>query len=214
MTAYENMQIKCKLFGIKKPGYIEEILHTVGLADTGKKKTKHFSLGMKQRLGIGLALINEPDLLVLDEPINGLDPQGIAEIRDTLHRLRDERNMTILISSHILEELSKIATDYGIIHNGCLIQELTRKELMKRCSERIELTLSCPEQAVPVLDRMGFVNYQIVDKEHIHVFERLNESAGLNTELVTSGISVREISLRNEELETYFLNLTGGATHV
>ena len=85
---------------------------------------------------------------------------------------------------------------------------------MKRCSERIELTLSCPEQAVPVLDRMGFVNYQIVDKEHIHVFERLNESAGLNTELVTSGISVREISLRNEELETYFLNLTGGATHV
>ena len=214
MTAYENMQIKCKLFGIKKPGYIEEILHTVGLADTGKKKTKHFSLGMKQRLGIGLALINEPDLLVLDEPINGLDPQGIAEIRDRLHRLRDERNMTILISSHILEELSKIATDYGIIHNGCLIQELTRKELMKRCSERIELTLSCPEQAVPVLDRMGFVNYQIVDKEHIHVFERLNESAGLNTELVTSGISVREISLRNEELETYFLNLTGGATHV
>ena len=96
---------------------------------------------MKQRLGIGLALVGEPDLLVLDEPINGLDPQGIAEVRDTIQRLRDERNMTILISSHILEELSKIATDYGIIHNGSLLQELTSEELMKRCSERIEIEL-------------------------------------------------------------------------
>ncbi len=120
---------------------------------------------MKQRLGIGLALVGEPDLLVLDEPINGLDPQGIAEVRDTIQRLRDERNMTILISSHILEELSKIATDYGIIHNGSLLQELTSEELMKRCSERIEIELIHPEQAVPILDIMGFTNYQVTDKE-------------------------------------------------
>lgn len=213
MTAYENMKIKCRLFGISKPGYIEEILETVGLKDVGKKKTKHFSLGMKQRLGIGLALVGEPDLLVLDEPINGLDPQGIAEVRDTIQSLCDQRNMTVLISSHILEELSKIATDYGIIYNGVLLQELTRDELMKRCSERIEITLECPEAAIPVLDRMGFTSYQVTDKHHIHVFERLNESDVLNMALARAGVPVRGIAVTSEELENYFLNLTGGASH-
>ena len=213
MTAYENLNIKCKLFGIKKKGYIEEILRVVGLDNVGRKKTKHFSLGMKQRLGIGLALVGEPDLLVLDEPINGLDPQGIAEIRDTILRLKNERSMTICISSHILEELSKIATDYGIIHNGSLLQELTREELMKKCGERMELTLDNPREAIPVLDAMGFVNYQVVDKEHIHIFERLNESALVNMELAKAGIPVKGISITSEELETYFLNLTGGAAH-
>lgn len=213
MTAYENLNIKCKLFGIKKKGYIEEILRVVGLDNVGRKKTKHFSLGMKQRLGIGLALVGEPDLLVLDEPINGLDPQGIAEIRDTILRLKNERSMTICISSHILEELSKIATDYGIIHNGSLLQELTREELMKRCGERMELTLDNPREAIPVLDAMGFVNYQVVDKERIHIFERLNESALVNMELAKAGIPVKGISITSEELETYFLNLTGGAAH-
>ena len=213
MTAYENLNIKCKLLGIKQKGYIEDILDIIGLNNVEKKKTKHFSLGMKQRLGIGLALIGEPDLLILDEPINGLDPQGIAEIRDTIQRLQKERNMTICIASHILEELSKIATDYGIIHNGSLLQELTRDELMRRCSERMEITLEHPRQAVPILDSMGFVNYQIVDKEHIHVFERLNESAQLNMELAKAGIMIRGISIISEELESYFLNLTGGAKH-
>ena len=213
MTAYENLNIKCKLLGIKQKGYIEDILDIIGLNNVEKKKTKHFSLGMKQRLGIGLALIGEPDLLILDEPINGLDPQGIAEIRDTIQRLQKERNMTICIASHILEELSKIATDYGIIHNGSLLQELTRDELMRRCSERMEITLEHPRQAVPILDSMGFVNYQVVDKEHIHVFERLNESAQLNMELAKAGIMIRGISIISEELESYFLNLTGGAKH-
>lgn len=213
MTAYENLKIKCKLFGIRKPGYIEEILDTVGLNDTGKKKTKHFSLGMKQRLGIGLALVGEPDLLVLDEPINGLDPQGIVEVRDTIRNLSERRNMTVLISSHILEELSKIATNYGIIHNGALIQELTGEELMKRCSERIEITLDHPEAAVPVLENMGFANYQVTDRQHIQVFERLGESDVLNMELTRAGVSVRGISITSEELENYFLNLTGGAGH-
>lgn len=213
MTAYDNLKIKCKLFGIKKPGYIEDILKTVGLEDAGKKKTRNFSLGMKQRLGIGLALVGEPDLLVLDEPINGLDPQGIAEVRDTILKLREERNMTIIISSHILEELSKIATDYGIIHNGSLLQELTREELMKRCSERIEVTLDQPKQALPILDDMGFTNYQVVDKEHIQIFERLNDSAKLNMALAKAGIAVKGMSITSEELESYFLNLTGGVQH-
>lgn len=213
MTAYENLKIKCSLFGIHKKDYIEDILKQVGLEHTGRKKTKHFSLGMKQRLGIALALIGEPDLLVLDEPINGLDPQGIAEVRDIIKRLQEERNMTILISSHILEELSKIATDYGIIHNGMLLEELTREELMKRCSERIEITLSEPEMALPILDQLGFSNYQVIDSHHIHVFERLNESGMLNMELTQKGIPVEGISIVSEELETYFLNLTGGASH-
>lgn len=211
MSAYDNLLVKCKLFGISGKTYIPEILRTVGLSDTGKKKVKHFSLGMKQRLGIGLALIGEPDLLVLDEPINGLDPQGIAEVRDTIIQLQEERNMTILISSHILEELSKIATHYGIIHNGSLLQELTREELWKRCSERIEIILDDPQKAIPVLDKMGFVNYQAVDKERIYIYERLSESAAVNMELAKAGISVKGIGITSEELESYFLNLTGGA---
>nr|WP_300209168.1 ABC transporter ATP-binding protein [uncultured Anaerostipes sp.] len=213
MTAKENMEIKCRFCGIKRPGYIEELLDMVGLSDVGKKKTKKFSLGMKQRLGIAMALIGEPDLLVLDEPINGLDPQGIAEVRDIILRLNRERNMTILISSHILEELSKISTDYGIIHHGCLLQELTREELMEKCSDRIEITLNQAKAAVPVLDGLGIKNYRVVDRDHIHIFERLDESGQINMELTKAGITVTEIAKTSEELESYFLNLTGGARH-
>ena len=211
MSAYHNLAIKCKLFGIQDKQYIENILKIVGLSDTGKKKIKHFSLGMKQRLGIGLALVGEPDLLVLDEPINGLDPQGIAEIRDMLLRLKEEQNMTILISSHILEELSKIATHYGIIHNGNLLQELTREELMIRCSERMEVLLDDPKKAIPVVDQRGVTNYQVMDQHKIYIYERLNESASVNMELAKAGILVRGIGITSEELENYFLNLTGGA---
>ena len=118
---------------------IEELLNTVGLGTVGKKKVKNFSLGMKQRLGIALALVGDPDLVILDEPINGLDPQGIAEVREILFKLNKEKNITFIISSHILEELSKIATNYGVIHDGVLIKEMTREELLAECSERISL---------------------------------------------------------------------------
>ncbi|GAA6491036.1 ATP-binding cassette domain-containing protein [Candidatus Bariatricus faecipullorum] len=213
MTAAENLEVKCRLTGIRRKGYVEELLQIVGLSQTGRKKAKHFSMGMRQRLGIALALVGEPDLLVLDEPINDLDPQGIAEIRDMVLRLNEERNMTIIISSHILEELSKIATDYGIIHQGVLIKEMTREELMRRCSERIEIQLEEPEKALPVLDAMGFHAYQVADKNHIHVFERLEESAALNMELAKAGVAVTSLSITSEDLETYFLNLTGGGQH-
>ena len=214
MTARDNMKMKCLLLGVQKKGYIEELLEVVGLKDVGKKHVKRYSLGMKQRLGIAMALIGEPDLLVLDEPINGLDSQGIAEVRETILRLNKERNMTILISSHILEELSKIATDYGIIHQGTLLQEITDEELRERCSERLEITLSSPELAIPVLDRLGIRRYQVMDKEHIYVFERLDESARLNMEFAKAGVPVKGLAVTNEELETYFLNLTGGNAHV
>ena len=158
-----------------------------------------------------MATLRKPDLLLLDEPINGLDPQGIAEIRDMIFKLRDEQNMTIIISSHILEELSKIATHYGIIHNGTLVQEITKEELMQRCGERMEIFLDDPKQALPVLDQMGFKNYQVTDKNTIHIYERLDESAAVNMELAKAGVSVRGIGITSEELENYFLNLTGGA---
>lgn len=210
MSARDNLKMKSMLLGVYKRGYEEELLDIVGLGGVGKKPVKRYSLGMKQRLGIALALVGEPDLLVLDEPINGLDPQGIAEVRNTVLKLNRERNMTILISSHILEELSKIATDYGIIHNGTLLQELTNEELMEKCSERLEVTLDDPERAVPVMDRLGIKRYQVADREHIYIFERLEESAALNMAFAKAGIPVRGISVTNEELETYFLKLTGG----
>lgn len=213
MSARDNLKMKSMLLGVYKRGYEEELLNIVGLGGVGKKPVKRYSLGMKQRLGIALALVGEPDLLVLDEPINGLDPQGIAEVRDTVLKLNRERNMTILISSHILEELSKIATDYGIIHNGTLLQELTNEELMEKCSERLEVTLDDPERAVPVMDRLGIKRYQVADREHIYIFERLEESAALNMAFAKAGIPVRGISVTNEELETYFLKLTGGGAN-
>ena len=213
MSARDNLKMKSMLLGVYKRGYEEELLDIVGLGGVGKKPVKRYSLGMKQRLGIALALVGEPDLLVLDEPINGLDPQGIAEVRDTVLKLNRERNMTILISSHILEELYKIATDYGIIHNGTLLQELTNEELMEKCSERLEVTLDDPERAVPVMDRLGIKRYQVADREHIYIFERLEESAALNMAFAKAGIPVRGISVTNEELETYFLKLTGGGAN-
>ena len=195
------------------PGEIEELLDIVGLSDTGKKKVKNFSMGMKQRLGIALALVGDPDLVILDEPINGLDPQGIAEVRDTLSRLNRERELTMIISSHILEELSKIATHYGIIHDGVLLQELTREELLERCSERIELKTDDTRRACTVLDEMGITGYKVVDADTIHIFERLNDSGEITMALAAHQIRTMGITVKNEALEDYYLNLTGGGVN-
>lgn len=213
MSAYNNLKIKCIALGYNKKSYIDELLCIVGLESVKNKKVKKFSLGMKQRLGIAMALVGEPDLLVLDEPINGLDPQGIAEVRDTILKLKDERNMTVIISSHILEELSKIATDYGIIHNGVLLQELSREELLKKCGERIEIVTDNTQAAVPVLDKLNITNYQVVDSEKVLIFERLDDSAAIGRELIMNNINIKELSVTKEELESYFLNMTGGAQH-
>lgn len=135
MTARENLIVQCKLQNITDLRKIDEILELVGLHDTNKKKAKNFSLGMRQRLAIAIALIGEPELLILDEPTNGLDPEGIKEIRELIVHLNQARGLTVLISSHILGELSKFATRYGIIHKGKLIEELTEEDLWKRCSD-------------------------------------------------------------------------------
>lgn len=210
LSAYDNLKLKCLCVGINKPNYISSLLKTVGLSDVGKKNIRNYSLGMKQRLGIAMALIGEPDLLVLDEPTNGLDPQGIAEVRDTIIKLNKERNITIIVSSHLLEELSKIATNYGIIHNGTLIEQMTREELIARCCERIEIILEQPELACAILDKMNFTDYKVVEKNKIQVFERLEETGDIAMELAKNGIKIQAISVASEALEEFFFELTGG----
>lgn len=210
MSALENLRLKCLATGARQKNMAEELLALTGLSDTGRKKVKNFSLGMKQRLGIALALVGNPDIVILDEPINGLDPQGIAEIRETLFRLNKDKGITLIISSHILEELSKIASRYGIIDNGHLLQELSREELLTRCSERIELKTDDTARACTVLEHMGITQYKIVDACTIHIFERLDESGNITMTLAGHGIKTMSITVKNEALEDYYLNLTGG----
>ena len=208
LTGTENLEIFAKLRGTAAPNAVKNALEIVGLPYRDKKLFSKYSLGMKQRLGIGLAMVGNPDFLVLDEPINGLDPQGIAEVRDMLRSLAQERGLTILISSHILEELSKLCTDFGIIHKGCLIKELSQEQLLQQCEKRLELVLDEPEKAMTVLDRMNIHKYEAVDKTHLYVYERLEDSMLINRELVTAGVLPREMKVNQEELESYFLNLT------
>lgn len=213
MTAYDNLKLKCMCVGIKKEGYIEDILRMIGLENAGKKKIRNYSLGMRQRLGIGIALVGEPDLLVLDEPINGLDPQGMAEVRDIILKLQKEKDMSILIASHILSELSKVATNYGIIHEGKLIKELSGDEIAQACGEHIEIRLSNPKAAIPVLDMMGLTEYRVTDNQTIRIFECLDQSGKINMELVKSNIQINSITVSGESIDDYFLNLTGGIHH-
>ncbi|MBR5667961.1 MAG: ABC transporter ATP-binding protein [Lachnospiraceae bacterium] len=208
MTAFENLKAKCLCYGVKGDAYIKELLERVGLANVGKKKAGHFSLGMKQRLGIAMAMVGEPDLLILDEPINGLDPEGIVEIRDTLTQFSKEKGVTILISSHILEELSKVATHYGIMSKGRLVEQLTAEELADRCSLRIEAVVDRPEIAGTVLERLGITNYKVVDKETINISERLEDVAQINRALNEAGVLVSKIMVNNESLESFFLTTT------
>lgn len=208
MTAFDNLKAKCLGYGVKGDAYINELLERVGLANVGKKKARNFSLGMKQRLGIAMAMVGEPDLLVLDEPINGLDPEGIVEIRDMLTQFSKEKGVTILISSHILEELSKVATHYGIMSKGRLVEQLTAEELAERCSLRIEAVVDRPELAGTVLDRLGITNYKVVDKETINIAERLEDVALINRELNEAGVMVSRIMVNNESLESFFLSRT------
>lgn len=209
LSAAENLRLKCIAMGVRDKTVIPKILETVGLADTGKKRAGKFSLGMKQRLGIALALVGEPDLVILDEPINGLDPQGIAEVRETIEKLNKQQGITFIISSHILEELSKIATNYAIIHNGALVQELTREELLQKCSERIELKTDDTAKACTVLEKMDIHEYKVVDNDTIQIFERLQDGGDITMKLAENGVKTLGISVRNEALEDYYLNLTG-----
>ena len=211
LNAMANMKIMAMFLGENDESYLQELLDAVGLSGVGKRKVKAFSMGMKQRLGIAMSLVGHPDILLLDEPINGLDPQGIVEVRELISRLNKERNITILISSHILEELSKIVTRYGIIHNGRIIDQFTQAELLRRCQERIEIRPSDTTKAVTVIEKMGISDFKVVDNSVIQIFERLEDSGEIVLELAKNNIKTLNISVKNENLEDYFLAVTGGA---
>ena len=208
MTAYENLNIKCKLFGIKKAGYIDEILKTVGLEHVGRKKTKHFSLGMKQRLGIAIALLSKPDLIILDEPINGLDPVGIKEFRQLVQRLNEELNMTFIISSHILSELYLVATKFGIIENGHLIKEITKAEFEEQNEDYIVLKTNNLAEASKILhDQLGYRLKVVNATDELHIFTHSHEINKIIQELGKANITINEIYYARQDLEKYFTDL-------
>ena len=210
MNAYENLKIKCIANGKNNRKYIEELLALVGLENTGNKKTKEFSLGMRQRLGIALALAGDPELIVLDEPINGLDPQGIVEIREILAKLSKEKGITVLISSHILDELSKIADSYGIIHEGKLLEELTAEQLNEKCGEFVILKTDDINKTTGVLINMNITDFEKENNETIKIHKLTVNTAEIVNKLVSAGVNVNEIYYNRLTLEEYYLNLTGG----
>ncbi len=210
LTAKDHLLIKGRMMGLHDTAYVDELLDLVGLDYVGKKKVKNFSLGMKQRLGIAMALVGNPDLVILDEPINGLDPQGIVEIRNTIARLNRQHNITFIISSHLLEELSKLATRYGIINRGVLVEELTQDELYERGRDRLDLVCEDTEKATTVLEAMGITDYTVIDQKHIQVFEELNKTGKISLELAKAGVEVESLVAHEGSLEDYYMSLTGG----
>lgn len=211
MTARENLEVSRRIRNIPGNKCVDEVLELVGLKNIEKKKVKNFSLGMKQRLGIANAIMGNPRLLILDEPINGLDPMGIVEIRELLRKINKEKDMTILISSHILSELSELATTYGIISNGKLIEEITSQELKEKCRKYIDLKVDDTSRAVIILERkLGIDDYQVLSNKKIKVFSNLDNVGEVNSILSNSGIIVESIGVKGENLEEYFMNVIGG----
>lgn len=205
LSAYDNVKLQYINLGMTSFESIPELLELVDLQGTGKKKAGKFSLGMRQRLGIAVALCGKPDILILDEPINGLDPQGIIQMREILLRINHERHTTILISSHILEELSKLVTHYAFIEKGEILQTLSSRELMEKVRKASRLKVSSAEMLCPVFDREG-IEYKVENDETVDIFSEITASrvVGLANE---ADVEVISISENNESLEGYFMNL-------
>lgn len=207
-SAYENM----KRFSLLYRGNdqeIRELLELVGLSKTGKRQAGNFSLGMRQRLGIAIAMLGNPELLILDEPINGLDPAGIKDIRDCILRLNKERNVTFLISSHLLDELSKITTRYGIVNNGCLLEEISANELELRCTKGLLIRTSDVHMAVELLKGQGLLERYEIKGQDLYLYSNLGQAAYINRLLVSSGIDVYELAMNNAGFEDYFIERIG-----
>lgn len=208
MTAEDNLKQQCLILGVPSDDVIPEILKLVGLENTGKKKAKNFSLGMKQRLGIAVALVGNPDFLVLDEPVNGLDPQGIIEMRELILKLNREYQITVLISSHILDELSRLATHYGFVDKGRLVKEISASELDNVCKKYVRVEVSNLNALVRILDANN-LPYEVLSGNSVNIYKKINLSklvlalAKENCELISS-------HEQDESLENYFINLIGG----
>ena len=208
MTAEDNIKEQCRILGLPSFESIPEILRLVGLENTGKKKAKNFSLGMRQRLGIAVALTGNPDFLILDEPINGLDPQGIVEIRELILNLNRRHGITVLVSSHYLDELSKIATHFGFIDGGRIVKEMSAKELESACRKRVEITVSDTKALSRVLD--GFnAEYSLLSDTEAEIFGEVNVTE-LALKLYENRCTVHKINERNESLEAFYIDLVGG----
>lgn len=211
MTAQENLKQQYQILGLPSYDGLEEILKLVGLEHTGRKKSKNFSLGMRQRLGIAIALVGDPDFLVLDEPVNGLDPQGIIEMRELLLNLNRKHQITVLISSHILDELSRLATHYGFIDKGHLVKEITAKEFEDSCRKCIRIEVTDTRALSRVLDQMN-VEYHILSENMADIFAKINITPFVLS-LSEENCEVLSMTERDESLESYYVNLVGGVSY-
>ena len=203
-SAYENLKRFSILYGGTGED-INELLKLVNLENVGNKPVRAFSFGMKQRLGIAIALLGNPEILILDEPINGLDPSGIKDIRDLILKLNKEKQITFIISSHILDELSKIATRYGIINNGILIEEISSEELTNRYLKYMKLNVSDVNKAIKILQEQNLLDKYETKENNIFLYDNFDKSGLINTLLVNNNIIVNEISFKENNLEDYFV---------
>lgn len=208
MTAEDNLKQQYRILGLPSFDGVVDILKLVGLDDTGKKKARNFSLGMRQRLGIAVALAGDPDFLVLDEPANGLDPQGIIEIRELIMKLNQEQQITVLISSHILDELSKFATHYGFIDNGRIVKEMSAEELEAACRKCVRMEVGSTRALARVLDDME-IDYKILTDSAADVYAKVNVSR-LAAALAKENCEIISMQERDESLESYYVGLVGG----
>ncbi|MCI5563133.1 MAG: ABC transporter ATP-binding protein [Intestinimonas massiliensis] len=214
LTARENLEYYRRQRGIPGAQCVDRALEQVGLHDAGKKKFKQFSLGMKQRLGLALALMNHPDLLLLDEPINGLDPEGIVEFRNILLELNRQRETTILISSHILSELSNIATHYGFLDGGRMLEQVSAARLREKCRACLQLTVDDAARAALVLEQeLGIRDYEVLPGNLLRLYDRLDRPQTVTAALMGAGVALIGAENKNANLEDYFLGLIGGVRH-
>ncbi|PFG05270.1 ABC transporter ATP-binding protein [Bacillus sp. es.034] len=214
MTAAENLEAHRLLKGIPGKDCIEKTLSLVGLQNTGKKKAKNFSLGMKQRLGLGIALLGDPEFLILDEPINGLDPMGVVEVRELLKKLNQEYGITILISSHILSELHLLATHYGIIHHGELLEQLSAKELNEKCQQYLHIKVDDPQRAATVIENhFSTQEFEVMPDGTIRLFAYVDVPGEVSKILTSEGLVIEQFMPMGEDLETYFSHRIGGVQH-
>ena len=207
LSAEENLKMQYRILGLPSFSSIPEILDLVGLSDTGKKKVSSFSFGMKERLGIAMALAGHPDILILDEPINGLDPEAIVEMRELIIRLNREMHMTIIVSSHILDELSKVATYYGFLDDGVMVKEISAEKMAKECRKAMRIKVESIEKAALALSLSGW-EYSVVDDDTLDVYGEINIKDVVDC-LKDSGII--DVDKRNENLEGYFISTVGGS---
>lgn len=210
LTAKENLEIHMRMMGIQNKDCIQECLNKTGLQEVNKKKVKDFSLGMKQRLGIARAILHHPEFLILDEPINGLDPMGIKEVRELIINLCRNEGITFLISTHILSEIQQMATKIGIIHKGELLEEIEYDELQKRNRHYINLKVNDDKKTSIILEqKLNIKDFVVWEKNNLRVYENLQQASKINNILVSNDISIDELCVKVDSLEDYFLRLTG-----